>query len=183
MRKLMTINISPRPVYGVDILKLYDNHKYRIRKALNPCTDHYLIYPELDKNDRLHYHGVVIIKDPIKWYRSCKRKLQDIGFCKFQKLKNITNQLQWQLYMSKDWGVNQHIFDKPILPHRFKRNKRTCNRGCTTRWMTCKGPVTKSGGVYPPLFLTSLSLSSFRSPPNPLNYSLKNIISHCYIHE
>lgn len=124
-KKLFSITISPRHRRGSDLF-LYSGDKYIIRKLLNMCTDYYLIYPELDDSDRLHYHGIILVKDPIKWYRSVKRRLgYSMGFLKMSLLKTFQDRLKWMLYMKKDWSINEEVFESPILPLLSKRRRRS----------------------------------------------------------
>lgn len=126
-RCLIALTISPRPRLG-DTTFHYDQDRFLIRKILNRCTDHYLIYPELDKNYRLHYHGVVFIKDKIKWFKSSKKTLEvHFGFIKVEVIPTFERHFGWIQYMRKDWWYCQEILETPILPRR-KGYGRRCKR-------------------------------------------------------
>lgn len=121
--KKIALTISPKPRFGSALFHFYSD-KDQIRKALNKCSDRYILYPEFDDGDRLHYHGCVIIKDPIKWYKSVKRDLQAfVGYIKTKRIKTHKLHVGWLLYSSKDWGYNQQIFEDPILPRTVRRRK------------------------------------------------------------
>lgn len=65
------------------------------------------IYPEFADNGRLHYHGIVHIKDPIKWYKHCLPTLNNLGFV---VVKNNINE-GWEEYIKKNWAITQRVFE------------------------------------------------------------------------
>jgi len=122
------VTLSPRIRHG-DTELLYNQDRFMIRRILNRCTDHYLVYPEVDKQCRLHYHGVIKVKDKIKFHRKTRSALKgSFGFIKIEKLKTFRDKLQWLLYMRKDWGQLSELWIKPIIPRKRRLNLRRRSR-------------------------------------------------------
>lgn len=120
---LYALTLSP-PIRHGDAEYLYDSDRYLIRKILNRCTDHYIVYPEFDKTCRLHYHGILQVKDMIKFHKHTRKALKaHFNFILVEALPSYKDHLQYMLYMRKDWGKVQGLFDRPILP-RARRGRR-----------------------------------------------------------
>lgn len=124
----IAITISP-PVRKERINFLYANDKYDIAKELNKCSSYYIIYPELSLDSRLHYHGIVKIKDWTKWHKSVRYALsQLLGFIKIDPLKTHRDNMAWAVYMSKSWGLMRDILkiDQPLIFKNLRRKPRIC---------------------------------------------------------
>ncbi len=115
------LTISP-PYYVGNLLYKYSDDFFYLKFLKRSC-DRYLIYPEHDDNDRLHYHGIIHIKDHYKWYKSTKRKLSVMGHIKVQKLKLFSDLLKASLYCSKDWSLNNTIYPHLITTMTHNRIK------------------------------------------------------------
>lgn len=103
---------SPRDLYKEDTIY--------IRRQLNKFSNLYIIYPEFDNTERLHYHGIITITDNVKFHKT-NYLLGKLGFTKWIKIKSNKENLRSTIYSMKDWALNRHIFDKPIL---YKKNVR-----------------------------------------------------------
>ncbi len=112
-RDWVTITISPPPYSGNNLFKFHTDLNY-FRKVLRHTSKHFILVPEFDKMDRLHYHGVIRIDDKIKWYKSSKRKLELCGHTKIKLLTSFEDHLGWLLYIHKDWDINRGIFETRI---------------------------------------------------------------------
>ncbi len=117
--KLYSITISP-PASIIDPLILYDNHIKIIRRWLNSFSEYYEIVPEFDDNIRLHYHGVVNIKDEVKFYKTKYRIQRQIGFIKIKRLVLFIDHLRWSIYIHKNYYKIVNDFSRII----YKKKKR-----------------------------------------------------------
>lgn len=82
--------------------------------ALLKCSSDFEIYPEFADNGRLHYHGVVLVNDYVKWYKSVLPRLNYSGFvCIKTKIND-----GWDTYIKKNWGVTKDVLDliDPVGP-------------------------------------------------------------------
>lgn len=121
--EIYALTLSP-PIRHGDAEYLYSGDKFLMRKILNRCTDHYMVYPEFDDSTRLHYHGTIIVKDIIKFHKHTKKMLKaHFNFIKLSKLKTFKDHLIWTYYMRKDWGINKVLFNRPVLPRHIKKRK------------------------------------------------------------
>ncbi len=111
------VTISPRPYIGNQVFKYRDDSKYIKKNVCKNMSKHYIFYPEFDKADRLHYHGIIRIDDKCKWYKQRRRRMQTLGFMNLSKIKSFTEHLRYLLYCKKDWHINQRVFKKPIGTH------------------------------------------------------------------
>lgn len=81
---------------------LYSDDKLVIRRLLNKCSRHYLLYPEFDERSRLHYHGIVYIHDLVKWHKHVKHNIDRmIGFTLIKKIRTIDEHIGWINYCKK----------------------------------------------------------------------------------
>lgn len=101
------ITISPKPNYSrfTDRQNFFD-HTITFRKWFKKIANSYILYPEFDDKFRLHYHGVIHVKDPGCLYRFIKFCNKNIGFVKVD-INQI--HLEWIIYMSKEWGITKDI--------------------------------------------------------------------------
>lgn len=75
---------------------IWDIENYFIDFTL--CCKSAIIMPELNKNGNLHYHGTIVIKDKIKWYKVILPKLKKDGFV---LIKSIDDMQKWTEYINK----------------------------------------------------------------------------------
>lgn len=97
-----------------------------IRKVLNKVSHHYMLVPEYTFEDaRLHYHGVVRVDDPIKWFKSSRKALNKIGFIKTVPIQGKNAHLGWLCYCYKNWHLAKAVLglEAPIFYHRVSRKK------------------------------------------------------------
>lgn len=113
---LYAITITPR-YRMVAPTVLHRNYEQRIVRLLNKVSNHYLLYPEFSKDSRLHYHGVIQIKDLIKWHH-IKHEVDQIGFTHTNKFKSHIEHLRWLYYCKKEEGTTGL---QPIIYKRASR--------------------------------------------------------------
>lgn len=119
------LTLSPPARWG-DIELMYDADRFLIRRMLNRCTDHYIMYPDMDKNDRLHYHGIVVVKDYIKWNKETKTRLKaHFNFIKVEYISSHWRHVTWLLYSKKEWHWLSDLLDRPIMP---RRKNKVCRK-------------------------------------------------------
>lgn len=114
------ITISP-PYYPYDSVRLHHVFTYDIQKILNKISNYYCLYPEFDKNGRLHYHGVINIKDKLGYYKK-KYLIDRIGYCKIDPLKSFKDKLRWLVYCTKEYALLAEEY-APIIYKSFKKIK------------------------------------------------------------
>lgn len=92
-----------------------------ILKKLRLCCAHVELYPEMHINGTLHYHGIIIVSDFVKWYKSVLPLFKRNGFV---VLKSNLNS-NWDKYITKDWDIVKDILelDKPIDLMVLKKKK------------------------------------------------------------
>lgn len=107
-------------------------HKYSQMKYKNPLKMVYLddrlifqhvfkriklhnwiIYPELDRKGRLHYHGTLNMNHTqlTRFYKCGKPLLQRLGYV---DCSPTVNHLDWLIYCRKDWYITKEILDLDI---------------------------------------------------------------------
>lgn len=119
--RTFAITISPRLWVGTPRY-VHNNHIRPIRRYLNQISDHYCLYPELaDATARLHYHGVIVVKDYIKFKHLKESFFRNIGMLKLDPLKDNMNHLRWLCYCMKEWAGNKRLFKEPIMYQRLSR--------------------------------------------------------------
>lgn len=89
---------NPRTIYRSDIV---EHFKYLL------YVGDFEIYPEFDQNGRLHYHGVVYIKDNVKWLKQALPALHQFGFTKVVSSVNEG----WFTYMMKEFPITREVLD------------------------------------------------------------------------
>lgn len=105
-----------RPEY-----QLYDT--LPIIRLLRQCSKSFIIYPELNIQGNIHYHGIIDISDKIKWH---KKVLPSFKFHGFVVLKTIFDLNQWNDYIKKDREVMKDIINTELpltCDHRLIRKR------------------------------------------------------------
>ncbi len=137
--KHFALTISPPRTTHNDY-KEYIRHKKIIRK-LHKCSTRYVIYPEFDIHDRLHYHGIFRLTSPRAWHKYTKTSLQRLGFINVKKLRTFKDRLRFLLYCQKDYVpgtvFKRIIYKKPTKSIPYQELVRTY-------WNT--NTVTRKGG-------------------------------------
>lgn len=125
MQKLVTkgtyfVTITPK--YRLrSPMELYYSDMRMIRVKLNKFSDHYCLYPEFSVTSRLHYHGIIKIKDLIKFHRIKYQIDRDIGFSKFDKLKTKKDLFCTLIYSMKEWPMTREYLKQPIMYKKLRR--------------------------------------------------------------
>lgn len=92
-----------------------------IQRAFRHSAD-YTVWPELNLNGNIHYHGILFMRDKIKFYKFSLPLLKFHGFV-LLKDKNIND--AWYRYMSKDCVNMRGILPNVRIPiSKFKDKKR-----------------------------------------------------------
>lgn len=85
----------------------------------------YIYYPEFDEKQRLHYHGIIDMdyNQYIRYMKYAQFKLPKLGFTCLKPIKTYKDNLEWIVYMSKNWNISKEILQisRPIL--RWKHEK------------------------------------------------------------
>lgn len=76
----------------------------KILKLLS-CCDMVCIYPELNNNGDIHYHGTIHVCKTVTWYKSVLPTLKHNGFVVIKKNPNEG----WMNYQSKDKELMESI--------------------------------------------------------------------------
>lgn len=134
METYYSLTISPR-YYKFNPRRLLKVQKEEIIRQLNKCSSYYCLYPEFDDVSRLHYHGVIKIKDMVKWHH-IKYKVDKVGFAKLKKMKGHKEHLRWLVYSMKNWPVNKKYFKQPIMYIRLRRLHALCKKTQVVKQLT-----------------------------------------------
>ncbi len=105
---MWSITISPK-YKAIDPVVLHKNFQYSIRKYLNRFSRTYELYPEFDKNSRLHYHGWFKVHDKIKMHRTKNKIDREIGFTKWDIIRTEKQYEGWIKYCTKEYDDTQKM--------------------------------------------------------------------------
>lgn len=107
IKKLYAYTQTITPVYNAckRHINQYYNTSPDITGLLSQSTE-FLIVPEFTAEQRIHYHGILGIRDNIKWGKSTYFSLQHRGHIALRKLRSIKN---WATYLIKDIEENAEI--------------------------------------------------------------------------
>lgn len=92
----------------------------KIKRLFNLCSDHYIIYPEFSAQCRLHYHGLIRIKDKVKFIRSVYNalKVNVAKVIQFRPSRSFKLHLGWvTYYIRKEWLITKQVLriEHPII--------------------------------------------------------------------
>lgn len=98
----------------------YYNVSPQLSGILRASTDYFII-PEFNLRQKIHYHGIIGIKDYVKWSKSTYFSLYHKGML---RVKPIDNMMKWICYFIKDYTLNSALLgtriwateDNPHLP-------------------------------------------------------------------
>lgn len=124
--QFLALTISP-PSCLLNAIYLHSELIYYIKRYLNKVSTHWIVYPEFDKNSRLHYHGVLRLDDPIKWHRSVRTLLEKtIGFICIKPLLKPIDHIAWITYCRKEWPLTKKVLriNRPVIYSNLKLHKR-----------------------------------------------------------
>lgn len=105
--------LEPIKCYGITItfksplerdFKPFSQYNYTrvyISKILGESCVDFRIMPEFTIQGRIHYHGILKIKNFAKWVRSTLPSLRAKGFIKIETFKKQENHDRWVTYMYK----------------------------------------------------------------------------------
>lgn len=116
-KQYITISPPPQPESPKDT---YSRWYLPLIIKLKPCTTEFILYPEIDETGRLHYHGILTVKDWAQLYRYAYPYIRkNIGFIDIRKSK--PNRLGWLIYCMKNWAQTQELLDikEPIYRKRI----------------------------------------------------------------
>lgn len=82
----------------------------KVLRKVRLVSDDYIFYPEIgDSGSNIHFHGMIILKDKVKWFKSVLPTLKRNGFVKITKMNE-----GWYDYIKKDWEIMKQILDLEI---------------------------------------------------------------------
>lgn len=113
--KIVAITWTPRPSssnVAVDPLNTYLYHIVTYLSEIRHCSKKFLVYPEFNKKQHLHYHGIIWIHDIISFHRKVIPKLQSKGFV---LVKNNPDE-GWRNYIKKDYEEMETILSPAPVP-------------------------------------------------------------------
>ena len=117
----IAVTISP-PRRDQSIRYSLKNDTYIIRRWMNRFSKHYMVYPELSPDMRLHYHGIAILTDPVKLYKTKHIINRQLGFSMIKRINTFDNKLIWLIYCRKQWGEMKGF--QPIQYKRYRRRRK-----------------------------------------------------------
>jgi len=106
------------PPYSVNSIRYdYYNHHKILKRYLNLCSSHYILYPEITTSGRLHYHAVIHLDDKIKWFKKSKNALKRIGFVKLDPILTQLDHIRWLVYIRKEWPTTSGVIglEQPMI--------------------------------------------------------------------
>ena len=105
---------------------IFNDDSEIIVRALNRCSNEYVVYPESDDTGRLHYHGLITLNNKTNWTRTTLPKLKTLGFiCAKTKVND-----GWSEYCTKNWNYTKTVLEleEPIVYRKLKRGHRPSTR-------------------------------------------------------
>lgn len=108
----LTISPPDRTCRYLNLRDCYHNDISNYRILLKKCCNHYCLFPELDQNGRLHYHGLIKLTDRVKWFKLVKPALQTYGFICVKPLKSFIDHLNWSIYCLKEFAMTKQVLGK-----------------------------------------------------------------------
>jgi len=101
---------------------LYKADKQHIQWCLTDCSKEYFIYPELDKNGRLHYHGIITLHNKVLWHRCSIEEIRALGFIEVK----TDIDAGWIKYCQKEWDHTKEVLqiESPIEYQPIRRKLR-----------------------------------------------------------
>ncbi len=126
-KSIVAITISP-PYRFSDPYGLYYSDILKIRRWINRFSDYYAIWPEFTTNARLHYHGVVRLVDPIKFYKTKYKFDKLVGYVQLDTFNTFADHLRWLCYCQKDFHLIQNNILQRITFQRLPRLKQSISK-------------------------------------------------------
>lgn len=130
----MALTISP-PHSIMSPKYLYQQERRYLEKVIRTFSKKYIVYPEIDDQGRLHYHGLFTIHDKIKYFNYGLLKLKQLprqvtkystqnqAYVCIKPSKTVEQRIGWIVYMSKDFYTSRKVLDivEPIYPCKPRR--------------------------------------------------------------
>lgn len=129
------IALTVSPPYRIQGPRYCYNDDMNFLKFIRLCSKHFIIYPELSRSSRLHYHGLILISDHIKYHKKIVPALKRMGHVKIDPIRTFADHLRWLLYIRKEWETSRYVVKaaSPLLPHKkhiqhiqIPQTKKTC---------------------------------------------------------
>lgn len=119
----ITISPPPRLAYTKNknqYKNLYMDDKLFIKNIMSYIkVPTYLLYPEFDDKQRLHYHGIINMNytQYVRYMKWAQFKIPKLGFTMLKPIKTLNDNLEWIVYMSKNWNITKQILEisRPLM--------------------------------------------------------------------
>lgn len=125
-----TLELTPEPLHGMGMLLAFtwtpDPKKIRGVKPqfqydecvstlcnLNMCCYDFVVSPELNVNGNIHFHGILDIKDKVKWYKKVLPSFKYMGFVLVKP--NPDTKWKWYIFKDKDL-MSKLLKNYPFTP-------------------------------------------------------------------
>lgn len=122
------LTVSPPPRPG-RVVHQYLDDVVLLRHALRKIK-RWVIYPELDKKGRLHYHGILNCTDHeyVSYYRVCLPTLEKIGFIQTSRIDSFMENLRTVVYCQKQFALMKQLLwiEEPLISFSVKTKKGLC---------------------------------------------------------
>lgn len=99
----LALTISPPNIKYMTVPEIMNKHL----RYLSRMKCKFVLYPELDKTGRLHYHGYIYKSDI--GYKEDLELLKKIGYI---KIKDISNNKGWLQYCKKEWKTTRKLLHR-----------------------------------------------------------------------
>lgn len=80
--------------------------------------------PEFDIGSRIHYHGIIYVKDWMAFHKGAKSFRDNMGYCKADPCKQFKNHLRAVIYMHKHYTKEMAKQFPPIMKQAPVRKER-----------------------------------------------------------
>lgn len=93
---------------------------FNLRKWLKPICSRYELWPEMHQDGNVHIHGILYVKDKIKYYKTLKSHVEKVGFVTF---KPVDDYMKWLEYCRKDQKEMLLTFGFPLPISQYALSK------------------------------------------------------------
>lgn len=113
-----------RGYHAIDNFKSYEFHIKYIFRYLAMCTTDFVMFPELNKQGNIHYHGTLYMTDNqrINFYKNKMKHFRKLGYI-LVKGRDINQ--KWTDYQSKDEEMMSEVLNPlpvPLLRSEYLNN-------------------------------------------------------------
>lgn len=145
---LLALTLTYKAHSGADPVWQFKTTKEDLSSLLNSCATDWKMYPELTTDGNLHYHGILAIRDKVKWYKKVLPTFKRNGFVKLKKVFDLD---EWIAYCRKDLKLMKKILEYRQIPLTHARYLKQIQKTKALKKTVRNHPLDTSPSVSPGL--------------------------------